>query len=39
VMPRLEPVLNDAGEIADVAVSYPMDLAAQMLEYSGKAAR
>jgi dipeptidyl-peptidase-3 len=39
VMPRLEPVLNDAGEIADVAVSYPMDLAAQMLEYSGKSTR
>ena len=37
VMPRLEPVLNDAGEIADVVVSYPRDLAAQMLEYSGKA--
>ena len=37
VMPRLAPVLDDAGEIADVVVSYPMDLAAQMLEYSGKA--
>jgi dipeptidyl-peptidase-3 len=37
VMPRLEPVLNDAGGIADVVVSYPMDLTAQMLEYSGKA--
>ena len=37
VMPRLEPVCNAAGEIADVAVSYPMDFTAQMLEYSGKA--
>ncbi len=39
VMPRLEPVRNGAGEITDVLVSYPMDLAAQMLEYSGKATR
>ncbi len=37
VMPRLEPVRDDAGEIADVAISYPMDFTAQMLEYSGKA--
>ena len=37
VMPRLAPVLGDAGEITDVVVSYPMDLEAQMLEYSGKA--
>ncbi len=36
VMPRLEPVLDGAGEIADIAVSYPMDFMAQMLEYSGK---
>ena len=26
VQPRLEPVLDDAGEIVDVAISYPMDL-------------
>ena len=39
VMPRLAPVLNDSGEITDVIVSYPMDLAAQMLEYSGKVAQ
>ena len=39
VMPRLEPVRNGAGEITDVLISYPMDLAAQMLEYSGKATR
>jgi dipeptidyl-peptidase III len=34
VMPRLEPVIDDAGEITDVAISYPCDLTAQMLEYS-----
>jgi dipeptidyl-peptidase-3 len=34
VMPRLEAVTNDAGEITDVTISYPLDLAAQMLEYS-----
>ena len=36
VMPRLEPVRDDAGGITDIAISYPMDFAAQMLEYSGK---
>ena len=36
VMPRLEPVRDAAGEITDVAISYPMDFTAQMLEYSGK---
>ena len=36
VMPRLEPVLGDDGEIVDVSISYPMDLTEQMLEYSGK---
>jgi dipeptidyl-peptidase-3 len=34
VMPRLTPVLDDAGAIADVEISYPLDLTAQMLEYS-----
>jgi dipeptidyl-peptidase-3 len=34
VMPKLEPVKNAAGEITDVGISYPMDLARQMLEYS-----
>jgi dipeptidyl-peptidase-3 len=34
VMPRLEPAKNPAGEITDVAISYPMDLTTQMLEYS-----
>ncbi len=36
VMPRLRPVRDEAGTITDVLVSYPMDLKAQMLEYSGK---
>jgi dipeptidyl-peptidase-3 len=34
VMPKLEPVRNDAGDIVDVAISYPCDLTRQMLEYS-----
>jgi dipeptidyl-peptidase-3 len=34
VMPRLEAVTNDAGDVTDVAISYPLDLAAQMFEYS-----
>ena len=34
VMPKLEPVTNDAGEIVDVTISYPLDLTTQMLEYS-----
>ena len=34
VMPRLEAVTNDAGQIIDVTISYPCDLTSQMLEYS-----
>jgi dipeptidyl-peptidase-3 len=34
VMPRLEPAKNPSGDIVDVALSYPMDLTSQMLEYS-----
>ena len=34
VMPRLEPVLDAGGAPVDVRLSYPMDLTAQMLEYS-----
>ena len=34
VMPEYELVRNDAGTIIDVAVSYPLDLTAQMLSYS-----
>ncbi len=36
VQPRLQPVVGKGGTITDVAISYPMDLATQMLEYSGK---
>jgi dipeptidyl-peptidase-3 len=36
VQPKLEPVIGADGQIADVKISYPMDLTAQMLEYSGK---
>jgi len=35
VQPRLEPVLGADGTITDVAISYPLDLTTQMLEYSG----
>jgi dipeptidyl-peptidase-3 len=34
--PRLEAVRDDRGEITDVAITYPLDLTAQMLEYSGR---
>ena len=33
-MPRLEPVRDASGAVVDVAISYPQDLTAQMLEYS-----
>ena len=36
VMPKLEPVIGGDGEISDVRITYPQDLAQQMLEYSGK---
>jgi dipeptidyl-peptidase-3 len=36
VQPRLEAVRNGQGEIVDVDISYPLDLTAQMLEYSGR---
>jgi dipeptidyl-peptidase-3 len=35
VMPKLEPVTDADGVIVDVKISYPQDLATQMLEYSG----
>jgi len=34
VMPRLDAIAGPSGEISDVAISYPQDLTAQMLEYS-----
>ena len=36
VMPKLDPVRNADGDITDIAISYPLDLTQQMLEYSGK---
>jgi dipeptidyl-peptidase-3 len=36
VQPRLAPVVDDTGQIADVRIEYPLDLTTQMLEYSGK---
>ena len=34
VMPKLDPVTDASGEIVDVTISYPLDLSAQMFEYS-----
>jgi dipeptidyl-peptidase-3 len=34
VMPALTAVRNDAGDIVDVEISYPLDFTKQMLEYS-----
>jgi dipeptidyl-peptidase-3 len=39
VMPKLTPVTGPDGAITDVTISYPMDLTAQMLEWSGATAR
>jgi dipeptidyl-peptidase-3 len=36
VQPKLEAVKGPDGAIVDVEISYPLDLTAQMLEYSGK---
>jgi dipeptidyl-peptidase-3 len=36
VQPRLEAIIGGDGAIADVVISYPQDLEAQMLEYSGR---
>jgi dipeptidyl-peptidase III len=36
VQPRLKSITDDAGRILDVRIEYPLDLEAQMLEYSGK---
>jgi dipeptidyl-peptidase-3 len=36
VQPRLEAVRSGDGTITDVKISYPTDLTAQMLEYSGR---
>ena len=34
VMPKLTAVTDASGAISDVTISYPMDLTAQMLEFS-----
>jgi dipeptidyl-peptidase-3 len=39
VQPRLEPLVDSAGTIVDVEITYPQDLTTQMLEYSGKVQR
>jgi dipeptidyl-peptidase-3 len=36
VQPRLEAVKGADGSITDIKISYPLDLTAQMLEYSGR---
>ena len=36
VQPKLEAEFDASGAITDVAISYPQDFTAQMLEYSGK---
>ena len=36
VMPRLTPILGPSGNVEDAEVSYPLDLATQMLEYSAR---
>jgi dipeptidyl-peptidase-3 len=36
VQPRLDAVRDGQGTITDVKISYPLDLVAQMLEYSGR---
>ena len=38
VMPKLQPVTAESGEITDVLISYPLDLTSQMLEYSAATA-
>ena len=38
VQPRLQPVNGTDGKTSDVRITYPMDLTAQMLEYSGRKA-
>ncbi len=36
VMPKLTPVKDQDGAITDIHISYPLDLEAQMLEWSGR---
>jgi dipeptidyl-peptidase-3 len=39
VMPALEPVHGPDGRIANVRMSYPLDLTRQMLDYAGRSPR
>ena len=39
VMPALEPVHGPDGGIANVRMSYPLDLTRQMLDYAGRSPR
>jgi dipeptidyl-peptidase III len=39
VMPKLEAICDGSGTITDVKISYPRDLATQMLEYSAERRR
>ncbi len=39
VMPALEAIRDDSGAITDVAISYPLDLAIQMLGFSSERRR
>jgi dipeptidyl-peptidase-3 len=36
VQPRLQATTGPDGKVTDVEISYPLDLTAQMLEYSGR---
>jgi dipeptidyl-peptidase-3 len=36
VQPRLTAIRSTDGQVTDVKISYPVDLATQMLEYSGR---
>jgi dipeptidyl-peptidase-3 len=39
VMPTLEPVHGSDGQIANVRITYPLDLTRQMLDYAGRTPR
>ena len=36
VQPKLTPVTDADGKVVDATISYPCDLEAQMLEWSGR---
>jgi len=39
VMPTLTPVVNAAGTMTDIGITYSLDLGKQMLEYSAFTAK